>query len=462
VKTSDLENQVHELNLENARLSTQVRTYEDHIVRLKTRIRALRQDLERAQTAFDVQRGELDETKRLAEHLSKKLRPRTDRLRQLSACVGEPDFAGPQVLAEMGELRQQITKLTRENEMVRGHNLKLNGELDELASQNETMTIKILGFERALRTGSIQSELVETRSELTNRSHDLAQLEERNRDLERKLVQSHRLIEELEVRTSKTSTRIEALTAENRDLKEETYLLKSQAAKSDRLQSEIEDLRRQIQTTEDKAQADTNRISELNRELERMKSDLAECTGLRGQRDALQDEMRLLQEKVKTLISSDDQNVQLSLRVEDLTARLTALSMQEKRHSDYITSLLRDRKELEVVRNELLRVEEDVHAREDTEMKLKSQIAHYRAKSHQLNHQVQVYEEELQDLRNQVFSLHSEILTTPGTPSRDGHRDKVVLKRKIKEERKRTRIAENEIAELQRRVARYQEVFDGR
>lgn len=346
--------------------------------------------------------------------------------------------------------------------MVRGHNLKLNGELDELASQNETMTIKILGFERALRTGSIQSELVETRSELTNRSHDLAQLEERNRDLERKLVQSNRLIEELEVRTSKTSTRIEALTAENRDLKEETYLLKSQAAKSDRLQSEIEDLRRQIQTTEDKAQADTNRISELNRELERMKSDLAECTGLRGQRDALQDEMRLLQEKVKTLISSDDQNVQLSLRVEDLTARLTALSMQEKRQSDYITSLLRDRKELEVVRNELLRVEEDVHAREDTEMKLKSQIAHYRAKSHQLNHQVQVYEEELQDLRNQVFSLHSEILTTPGTPSRDGHRDKVVLKRKIKEERKRTRIAENEIAELQRRVARYQEVFDGR
>jgi chromosome segregation ATPase len=331
-----------------------------------------------------------------------------------------------------------------------------------MASQNEDMTIKLSAFERGSRSDPLHSELVETRRELTNKTHSLAQLEERNRDLVRRFEESSLLIEELEARLSKGTTRADALATENRDLREETYLLKSQAAKSDRLQSEIDDLRRQVSAHEDKALCDATRISEMNCELERMKADLTEFTAMRIQRNTLGSEVKMLQEKVKKLAGSDDQNVQLSLRIEDLTTRLAALSMQEKRQSDYVASLLRDRRELEVVRNELLRVEEEVHTREDTELKLKSQIAHYRAKSQQLNHQVQVYEEELQDLRNKVFSLHTEIVAAPGGHSlKEGRREKSDLKKKIKEERKRTRIAENEIAELQRRVARYQGVFDG-
>jgi chromosome segregation ATPase len=446
-KASDLENQVEELKLEKSHLSARIRTYEDHISSLKTKLHSFRRDLTETQEICNMQRQRTD-------RLEAKLHRRTSLVKELSASIEQNSCEEIRFPAENEELRRQIGTLNRTNVALRDQNFELSRENEALASQKDALTIKIARLERKFET--------------TPPPHNFVQLEAAHNDLQRRFAQSNRLVEDFQMRISTNSSQIDALSNENRDLKEQNHTLKAQIAKTERLEAETDSLHRELRETQDRAENSAAIIAELTRELREAKANAEDITATRIERDTLRRDVALLQERLKALNVNEAHGVQMALKVEDLTSRLSALAMRDKRQKEYIASLLHERGQLEVVRNELLKIEEEVRGREETEIKLKSQIAHYQAKVRQLSIQVQAYEEELIELRNKAFALQAEIIAAPvpveaPVVKKGGHREtekRLALKMKLETERKRNRTAENEIAELRRRVARYQTVFD--
>jgi chromosome segregation ATPase len=400
------------------------------------------------------------------DRLSGKLRRRTERLKEASLYVAQNDFedAYSAISNENNDLRLEIDRLEHSYESLRHQNFELAHERDELASENETLAVKLSAHEERMKaTGSFQSQLMSVTTQLREKSQDLMQLEQRHEDLQRRFSEANRLIEDLQTRSSKSSSRLDAMTAENRELKEQNRVLKSQADRSGNLQEEIESLRQQVRKTPARDQADVTRIAEMSRELEQLRVDLQEHEATRIERDTLLQDVKLLQEKVNQLKALDERNVQLSLKIEDVTNTIAGFKLKEKRYKEQISSLLQDREQLEILRKELQRIEEELHEREKIEQKLKTRISHYRTKSQELNLQVESYEEELHELRNKLFTLQTDIVTLPAPVSRVApSHAKPSSRSKLELARKKNQIADNEITELKHRVARYQAALDAK
>jgi chromosome segregation ATPase len=456
-KVADLENQVQELTDEKSQIRSQIESYEEAITLLKSKNTDLKQEIGQLQTAVEHQTHDL-------QRLGAKLRRRTERLREIPARSNFEEA----LVDENNALKSLVHKLEKKQKSMSVHNYELDRERQELASENEQLMIKLSAHEqRAKVAGSVEAQLMVATAQVKEKSQDLVLMEQRFEDLQRKFGESNRLIEDLQARVSKGSSRLEAMKTENEDLKEQNRVLKAQADRCDALQSEVEALHKQVRSAPLRDPADVTRISELTRELEELGTVRQEHDATRIERDTLLQDVKLLQEKVTRLKAVEDRNQQLTLKIEDLKGTLAAVQISKNRSKEQIASLLHDREELEIVRRQLLQIEQEAQRKEETERKLRTKISNYRAKHREQSRQLETYEEELHELRNRLFTLQTDIVTVPRpVTNRSGRVARAPRKQSAREklelQRKHNHMAENEIAELKHKVARYQAALDAK
>jgi chromosome segregation ATPase len=294
----------------------------------------------------------------------------------------------------------------------------------------------------------LNSKLAASTSDAAHKDHEIEVLALKLEDAHLKYLESARVIEDLRDRLSRQNLRPE----ESRQ--------QQQIVKTESLQEELEQMRQRVQIPALRNESDVIRLAELSRELERLKIDLQEFNATRIERDTLLQDVRILQDKVAALSSIESQNVDLRLRIEAMTTELNARNMRESRQSEQIARLLHDREQLEVVRNELLKIEEELNRRGGLERKLQCRVNFYRVQASEQRAQLDSYEGQVRSFRETIARLEKENAGLKRQVDDKHATGGTRIERQLNRERKKSVQTNAENIQLRRKLAKYRAVLD--
>jgi chromosome segregation ATPase len=427
LQIAELRSGADQLEFEKSQLSAQIQTYEEHISILKTKNVFLRKELKQHHAAHkDLQR--------ITDELKVKLQRKAKKLRSVSQYLEQNDFET--VVASLSEencgLRQQLQERQQRR-----------SEPPQLAFENHFLKLKISTLEESLREANLlNSKLAASAPHTTHNNREVEALAQKLEGAQRRYSESAQIIEELRDRLARRE--------DNRS---------QQIAQMELLQEEVERVRQRSHIPAGQNEVDVIRLAELSREVERLKTDLQEFNTTRIERDTLLQDVKILQDRVAALNAIESQNVELCLKIEAMATENRARNIREARQSEQIARLLRDREQLEIVRNELLRIEEELNQRGGLEKKLQCRVNFYRVQAHEQRAQLGNCETQLKSFQERIIGLEKENarLKRQVDERQATARQRVPA---LNRERKRIARAKAENLELRRKLAKYRAVLD--
>lgn len=207
-------------------------------------------------------------------------------------------------------------------------------------------------------------------------------------------------------------------------------------------------------------------VKTLRNEIKEMKEKILEANATRIERDTLLQDVRILEEKVKKLRSAESENVELKLRVDALLDELNTAQQRESRLNENIKCLMQDRQQLEVVRNKLLKIEDEIDDRHIKEQQLEYQINFFKSQSREQKMQIDHYEEEIHQLQAELFKYKENMVQHKATEKRkERHKSRLdahtkLIMKQLDDERKKNIKAQSKIKNLEHTVNRYKIEFE--
>lgn len=408
-QVSDSNRNIDEIEFEKKTLMKRNKTLEEHMKIITTKNEALKKELEEERNKkvnVEEIQNEIDEIGKKFQKIIAKKKKKIHRLKeQINSFANIENNAN--------ETLTMIQSLQNENISLKTTVQTLKSEITSIETQKKFVLDQLESANKQIQT--IYQSQESTNNQMRNDSQEFIQLKINVQSLQQQndtnkitIEQQKRQIEFL----TEENQKITVLQQENEKQKRQIKLLRDYEQKINQLTTDNKNIRSKLltyeQTTLDhltskpviNAQHEVE-VKTLQTELNEARGQLHNYHALRVERDTLLQDVTLLEEKITRLKNSEKQNTELKLRVDYLTSQLTESQQREERLNANVQCLIKDRNQLEVMRNKLLRIEDQVIEHENKEMQLQSQINFYKAQSKEQKKQIDNLEDELHLLQTQ-------------------------------------------------------------
>lgn len=445
------------------------RDFDQVIENLNNENKELQRQLSSEQESNLNNQSQLNQLKQQNKSQSDKI----DRLKNKISLLENTTKDFNQASTNLSNVSHQLAQKNQEyNELLQNHTSALR-KIDEM--QNQLSEIQILQQQNQQMKMRIDSISIENKK-LYGKVNDNDILERENERLKSEnyaLASQIKQIEKITDENQSLKTRITELELQNQKLKiandKFEVMISNRNKNKQKILSELNknNENNNFENNDNIIDDDDDLyVNSLRNEIKEMKGKILEANATRIERDTLLQDVRILEEKVKKLRSTESENVELKLRVDALLDELNSAKQRESRLNENIKCLMQDRKQLEIVRNKLLKIEDEIDDRHVKEQQLEYQINFFKSQSREQKMQIDHYEEEIHQLQAELFKYKENFAHHTATEKRkERHKSKVdaqtkLIMQELDNERKKNIKAQSKIKNLEHTVNRYKIEFE--
>ena len=498
----DQKDNINQLELEKHQLNNQINSLNEEVSIHKTKTVFLKKEIEQKKEENEDLKNQINEMEAINQAIVQKFKSKSSQVKKLTQIFRENDFEGV-----IGDLTTKNHILSKQLKSEKESNENNMNELKTLREQNQKFQNKIERLKKKIDVHeNNEKDMGKMSSKLSNLTKQLTDKTDEYKELLQKHTTSLKTIEELQAKLSEFQViqqqnqqlkmKVDSFTIENKKLYEqiinsdnverENEKLKSDLAnlniklnqmnrltdENNSLKMRVADLEFQSQQRaaqakiEINAQSNDEYVKALRKEIKELKDQLQEANATRIERDTLLQDVRILEEKVNRLRSIESENVELKLQMETLSNEISTSKQRESRQEENIKTLMKDRQQLEIVRNKLLRIEDEVNERHIKEQHLEYQIKFLKTQVREQKLQIDSYEEEIHSLQTELFKYketNAQYTAAEKRKSRHkSHTDKTTknILEQLEAEKKKNLKAKSKIKNLEHTVRRYKVEFE--
>lgn len=402
-----------------------------------------------------------------------------DRLKNKISLMENTNKDFNQASTNLTNVSHQLAQKNQEyNELLQNHSVALKkiddfqsqlAELQILQQQNQQMKMRIDSFSienkklynKISSNDTLERENERLKSEnyaLTSQLKQIEKLNEENQTLKSRITELELQNQKLKIANDKFEVMIN-----NRNKNKKKILAElNKNNENNTFDNYINTNNDDINDSDD----DDAYVNSLRKEIKEMKEKILEANATRIERDTLLQDVRILEEKVKKLRSTESENVELKLRVDALLDELNSSKQRESRLNENIKCLMQDRQQLEIVRNKLLKIEDEIDDRHVKEQQLEYQINFFKSQSREQKMQIDHYEEEIHQLQAELFKYKENFAQhTASEKRKERHKSRrdahtKLIMEQLDNERKKNIKAQSKIKNLEHTVNRYKIEFE--
>lgn len=522
-KITDLERRLfdqqessNQLEIENHQLRSQINSLNEEVSIQKSKVSLLKKDFEKQKNENLNLNAQVNELESVYQKVVQKYKTKSSQLKQLTQIFNDGNF--DEIIADLNSqvdelkiqlrneqesriscqsenstLKQQnkiqsdrIERLKNKINILNSNTNDLNQKSMKLSTISQKLAIKNEEYNQLLQNHTISLQKID---DLQKQLSEFQILQQQNQQMKiridslslenTKLYGQTNISELLQTENEKLkaeqlsfNSQIERLTTENNSLKSRITELEIQNQNlkivNDKYTSSCQNrfLSKQTTNSTNEEATDDAYINSLRKEIKEMKEKLLEANSTRIERDTLLQDVRILEDKVKKLRLIESENVELKLRIDALLDEINTNQQRENRLNENVQCLMQDRKQLEIVRNKLLKIEDEIDDRSVKEQQLEYQVNFYKSQSREQKLQIDNYEEEIHQLQNELFKYKEFLSSHKAQEKRkDKHKTRIdtqtkLIMKQLDDERKKNIKAKSKIKNLEHTVNRYKVEID--